>query len=197
MFHLSWIYVIQITPYHTHTTPISHLHNTHITSTSPTSLLHHITSTSHPHPHPHLHIYIIKITCRSNLSYFHQPHTTSTSHLHHTNITPTSHPYHIKITSTSLPYHPYITSTPPPHPPPHWHHYAQSHLMQNLITSKELFCSPVHREHHMTHTGCKHGLPNAPSKALQRSFNQQQNVQTLPQHEHYLRYSPHRYSWYP
>jgi hypothetical protein len=157
-------------PYHIHTTPISHLHHPHPSYI--TLHPHHIiTFTSHAH---HIHI---------TSSYLHHPHhiyITSiiiSSHVHHqrhTYITHTSHPHHIKITSRSHAHHfhitPYIIS-------PHWHHhYAQSHLMQNDkgISShpKELCCSPVDKEHHITHTGCKHGLPNAPSKALQRSLNQ-------------------------
>ena len=157
MFHLSWIYVIQITPishptshpHHIYTTPISHLHHSHLT---PTSHYNHITSTSHSHPHPH-HIHITS-------SYLHHPHLIYITSIifsstpHHIYITPTSHitpishQDHIKITSTSLPYHTlhHIYTTPP-----HWHHHhAQSHLMQNDkgISShpKELCCSPVHND---------------------------------------------------
>jgi hypothetical protein len=121
LFHLSLICVTQITP-------ISHLHNTHITSTSPTSLLHHITSTSHAH-HIHItssylhHIYHNFITC-----------TSPTSHLHHTHITSRSHQDHMDITSISHLHH--IYTTPPTQASPSCTITSDAKSQGNLITSK-------------------------------------------------------------
>jgi hypothetical protein len=149
-------------PNHTHITPISHPHNTHITSTSPTSLLHHITSTSHHHIHitstSHPHHIFISTSSTSHLHHIYHNFITCTSpisYLHHTHITPTSHQDHMHITSIS-------------HPTSHLHHPPTMASPSCTITSdegisshpKELCCSPVDKRHHTIHIGCKHGLPN-------------------------------------
>ena len=203
-----------ITP---HLTPTSHLHNTHITSTSPTPLLHHIITTSHPHHiliHIHItslylhHPHLIYITSTSHLSYFHQPH-----HIYITNITPTSHPYHItpishqdhiKITSTSLPYHTL-------------HHIYTTPHTGITIMHNHIWCKMTRESHHIQRSSVAHlctttsyhshwlqawtakctkqGSTEIP-QSVAKCSNTTSSKAPPPPHEHYLRYSPHWHSWY-
>jgi hypothetical protein len=200
LFHLSWIYVTQITPishpYHIHTTPISHLHHPHPSYI--TLHPHHIiTFTSHPH---HIHI------TSSYLHHLHHIYITSiiiSSHVHHqyhTYITPTSHPHHIKITCTSLPYHTlhHIYTTPP-----QWHHHhAQSHLMREShhiqkssvahLWTRDIipFTLVANMDCQITKQG-----PTKIPQSVAKCSNTTSSKAPPPQHEHYLRYSPHWPSW--